>query len=200
LVRPIFRGTGSATPEELAAAIFDCVEAGARVLNLSLVLASPATRREHMLEEALDHAMGRGVIVVAAAGNEGSVASSAVTRHPWVIAVVGCDLQGRPLGSSNLAASIGRRGLRAPGDRIISLDPGGASRTLSGTSFAAPFVTGTAALLRSAFPGCGAAELRQALLRPARGSRTGIVPPILDAEASYCALADSGTLHRRTAA
>ena len=39
----------------------------------------------------------RGVIVVAAAGNQGTLGSSAITRHPWVIPVVACDLRGRPM-------------------------------------------------------------------------------------------------------
>ena len=63
----------------------------------------------------------RGVIVVAAAGNQGTLGSSAITRHPWVIPVVACDRRGRPMSESNLGSSIGRRGLTAPGDAITSL-------------------------------------------------------------------------------
>src|SRR5207248_4828014 len=132
----------SATPQELAAAIVDCVEAGARVVNLSLALAQHSTRNEQTLEEALDYATQRGVIIVAAAGNQGTVGSSAITRHPWVIPVVGCDLQGKPTAESNLAGSIGRHGLCAPGEQITSLGTNGTPQTLGGTSAAAPFVTG----------------------------------------------------------
>ena len=57
----------SATPLELAAAIIACDDAGARVINLSLALAQPSTKGELALEEALNHAVRRGVIVVAAA-------------------------------------------------------------------------------------------------------------------------------------
>ena len=49
--------------------------------------------------------------MVAAAGNQGTLGSSAITRHPWVIPVVACDLRGRPMNESNLGSSIGRRGL-----------------------------------------------------------------------------------------
>ena len=70
----------SATPNELAAAIIECIDAGARVVNLSLGLAGPSTREEQYLAEALHHAVSRSVIVVAAAGNQGTIGSSALTR------------------------------------------------------------------------------------------------------------------------
>jgi subtilisin family serine protease len=146
-------------------------------------------KREYALEEALGHAMRRGVIVVAAAGNQGTIGSSAITRHTWVIPVTACDLQGRPLGMSNLAGSIGKRGLGAPGDRITSLGTDGEVRTFSGTSFAVPFVVGTIALLWSAFPTSTAAEVRAAVTQSHRGGRTSVAPPLLDASAAYHMLA-----------
>src|SRR5271166_759728 len=57
----------SATPEDLAAAIFTCIEAGAGILNLSLAITQSFAKGERVLGEALDHARRRGVIVVAAA-------------------------------------------------------------------------------------------------------------------------------------
>src|ERR1700687_1447017 len=101
----------NATPEELAAAIVETIEAGARGFNLSSALALPSSKGERKLEESLDQALRRGVIVVAAAGNQGTLGSSAITRHPWVISVVACDLRGAPISYSNLGNSIGRRGL-----------------------------------------------------------------------------------------
>ncbi|RZN16089.1 MAG: peptidase S8 [Methanosarcinales archaeon] len=193
LVRPIFSETASsnrempnATPDELAAAIVDCIEAGAHVLNLSVALMQPSSKGEHELEEALDYAAMRGVIIVAAAGNQGTIGSSAITRHPWVIPVAACDIWGRPINQSNLGNSIGRRGLSAPGDSITSLGvEGGKLLTLGGTSAAAPFVTGTIALLRSEFPDATAAEVKFAATQAYEPRRTSIVPPLLDAWASY---------------
>ncbi len=75
----------SATPDELAAAIVDCIEAGAHVLNLSAGLVQQSPKGERELEQALYYAAKRGVIVVAAAGNQRTIGSSAITRHPWVI-------------------------------------------------------------------------------------------------------------------
>src|SRR6516164_6217899 len=138
MVRPIFlqppvagSDTPSASPQDLADAVVDCVEAGARILNLSLALATPSPNSEPKLAQAFDHAAGHGTLVVAAAGNQGTVGSSAITRHPWVIPVVACDLAGRPLPISNLGSSIARRGLMAPGDAVTSLGANGRPFTAS---------------------------------------------------------------------
>ena len=192
IIRPIFadRTTDiehlpSATPQELAAAIIECIDAGARVINLSLGLAQPSTKGEQALEEALHQAARRSVIVVAAAGNQGVLGSSAITRHPWVISVVACDLQGRPMSESNLGRSIGRRGLTAPGDAITSLSAEGPPLRLGGTSVAAPFVTGTIALLWSEFPAATAAQIKLAISQASAPRRATVVPPLLDAAGAY---------------
>jgi subtilisin family serine protease len=180
-----------ATPRELALAIVDCVDAGAHVVNLSLALAQPSSRGERELGDALDHAMRRGVIVVAAAGNQGTIGSTVITGHPWVIPVVACDLQGRPVGGSNLGSSIGRHGLRAPGDGITSFGTAGEPLRSGGTSVAAPFVTGTFALLWSEFPSATAAEMKSAVTQARGPRRTSVVPALLDAWSAYHILAKS---------
>jgi subtilisin family serine protease len=188
VVRPIFLEPAgadlpSASPGQLADAIVDCVDAGARILNLSVALAAPSPNKEAKLEQALGHAARQGVIVVAAAGNQGTLGSSAITRHPWVIPVVACDLRGWPLAISNLGGSIGRRGLMAPGDQVTSLGINGQPVTSGGTSAAAPFVTGTFALLWSMFPQATAAEVKSAVTG-AGVRRAAVVPPPLDAWAA----------------
>jgi subtilisin family serine protease len=203
LIRPIFAETTfgrkhmpSATPQELAAAILECLDAGARVVNLSLALAQPSTKGEHVLDEVLSQALRRGVLIVAAAGNQGTLGSSVITRHPWVIPVVACDVRGRPISESNLGASIGMRGLSAPGAGITSLGSGGQSLTLSGTSVAVPFVTGAIALLWSEFPAATAAQIKLALMPGPR--RASVVPPLLNAAAAYQLLSTTMT-KRQTA-
>jgi subtilisin family serine protease len=192
LIRPIFAETTlgneqipSTAPEELATAIVESIDAGARVLNMSVALAQPSSRGQRKLEEALDYAVKRGVIVVAAAGNQGTLGSSAITRHPWVIPVVACDLQGRPISQSNLGSSIAKQGLSAPGDNITSLGAKDQPLTLGGTSVAAPFVTGAIALLWSEFPTATAAEVKLAVTQANGQRRTTLVPPLLDAWAAY---------------
>ena len=198
ILRPIFAESTksnhpmpSATPEELATAITEAIRAGANVINLSAALTQPSSRGEHRLEQALDYAALRGVLVVAAAGNQGTVGSSAITRHPWVIPVIGCDLQGRPTAESNLGSSIGRWGLAAPGEDITSLGTDGKPRTFGGTSAAAPFVTGAIALLWSEFPSASAAQIKLAVTQAGRLSRRTIAPPVLDAWAAYEAMSSN---------
>jgi len=192
LLRPIFAemtsGHGqmpSATPVELATALIECIEAGARVINVSSALADASSRGPRNIEEALDYAVRRGVLVVVAAGNQSTLGSSAITRHPWVIPVAACDRHGRPLRSTNLGRSIGRRGLSAPGEDITSLGAEGPPLTLSGTSAAAPFVTGAIALLWSAVPHASARAVHGAIIHADASRRTTVVPPPLDAWAAY---------------
>ena len=194
LVRPIFSEAPangeqmpSASAIELADAIIDVVDAGARVINLSVALEGQSPGGGRSLQEALDVALRRGVVIVAAAGNQRAVGSSAITGHPWVIPVVAYDRRGRPMDSSNLGSSIGRRGLGAPGEAVTSLGVNN-PLTLGGTSAATPFVTGAVALTWSEFPGATAAEVRSAVTQAAAPRRTTIVPPLLNAWASYQAM------------
>src|ERR1700722_14157126 len=175
----------SATPEDLAAAILTCVGAGARILNMSLALLQSSAKGGRALEEALDQAAKKGVIIVAAAGNQGTVGGTIITRHPWVVPVAACDAQGRPTRESNLGHSMGRRGLMAPGDGITSLGANGQPITLGGTSVAAPFVTGAIALLWSEFPAATAGEVKAAITEAIAGRRATVTPPLMDAWAAY---------------
>lgn len=195
LVHPIFAEitnvngeVPSATPEELASAIVGCIEAGARIINLSVALTQLTLKNQHELDESLNYAAKRGVIVVAASGNQGTIGSSVITRHPWVIPVVACDLQGRPISQSNFGSSIGRHGLRAPGYNVTSTGSVKKTLTLGGTSVAAPFVTGTIALLLSEFPSATAIDVMSAVAQNHNLMRAAIVPPLLDAWAAYQAM------------
>jgi subtilisin family serine protease len=184
--RPIFLEGGAhtsraphATAEALAQAIIDTVNAGARVINLSAGLANRPATGEEALIAALDVAARRETLVVAAAGNESSLGGSCITRHPWVIPVVGCQSRGRLSDESNLSRSIGRRGLRAPGRDVVTLGPDHMLVTFGGTSAACPFVTGTIALLSSLHPTMSAGHIKAALI--GSRSRTSVVPPLLNA-------------------
>ena len=142
----------SASPQELADAVIDCVEAGARILNLSLSLATPSPNREPKLAQALGYAAARGTLVVAAAGNQGTVGGSVITRHPWVMSVVACDLAGRPLAITNLGSSDcaagsdgARRWCHGSRRRWTAVH-------LEWNQRWTPFVTGALALLLSMLP------------------------------------------------
>ncbi len=172
----------SATPSELAAAITDSIDHGARVVNVSAGLAQPSSCEERDVRNALDYAVRRQVIVVAAAGNQRTVGGTAITRHTWVIPVVAVHPCGTPIAESNLASSIGRHGLGAPGAGVITLAPNGGTQTFHGTSAATPFVSGSVALLWSLFPSATAADVHAAFV--VRRAAT-IVPPLLDAWGAY---------------
>lgn len=190
LVRPIFSEhitkkefIPATTPKELAIAILDCINGGARLINLSLALANPTSKSERELEDALNYAANRGVIVVAAAGNQGRIGSSAITRHPWVIPVIACSNNGNPMQLSNLSSSIGRQGLSAPGENITSLGSKNYPLKSSGTSAAAPFVTGTIALLWSEFPKLPASVIKQAV--SIVNNRRSLTPPLINAMTAF---------------
>jgi subtilisin family serine protease len=191
LLRPIF-GTSrthaipTATPAELAAAICECIEGGARILNVSATLTTARGDERSVLAHALDLAVRRGVLVVVAAGNQATVASSILTRHRWVLPVVACSASGQPVASATLSRSIGTRGLCAPATDVVSLRPDGGGRRLGGSSTAAPLVTGAAALIWSLCPQARATEIRTALM--GEGRRRSVVPPLLDGWRAYCAI------------
>jgi subtilisin family serine protease len=171
---------------------------GARVINLSAALLRPSSKSEQRIQEALNYAAHRGTLIVAAAGNEGTVGSSIITRHPWVIPVAACDLGGRLLNGSTLGNSIGRRGLTAPGQSVVSLGTNGGARMFSGTSAAAPFVTGAIALLLSEFLDADPAAVKLAVSNAGLGKRGSIGPPLLNAWMAFQILASSRKVRSAT--
>lgn len=189
LLYPITRATAHSAPvraQDLAVAIRRCVDDGSNIINISLGFSRPSTRENSDLDIAIDYAVRRGVILFAAAGNQGAVGSTALTRHPGVIPVAAFSTTGALFPYSNLSPSLGRMGLGGPGE-VNSFD-GGKGLWLRGTSVAVPFVSGTAALLRSVFPLAPAEAIRAALVRPDRRRPLTIVPPLLDAWRSFLVL------------
>ncbi|WP_223770416.1 S8 family peptidase [Streptomyces huiliensis] len=174
---------GTAAADELAAALVETVDAGARVVNVSLALNARQHGGPGPLHEALEHALRRGAVIVAAAGNQGALGGSPVLRHRSVVPVVAYGPAG-PLGSSSLGPSIGRRGVGAVGTGVRSLAAGGGLRPFGGTSAAAAVVTGTLALLWSEFPRAEPVELLAAVRASAAG-RTSVAPPLLNAWEAY---------------
>lgn len=188
IMRPIFceAGPGISCPQvtsaDLVTAINDTVDAGAKIINLSLGLASGTMQPHPALDSAFDNARKRGVLIVGAAGNQGRIGHMPLFKNDWVIPAVAANAGGNPIGMSNLGISVGRRGLMAPGENIPTLSSTGGYTTFTGTSAAAPFITGTAALLWSLYPNLSAFQIRKALLT-AGGVRKTILPPALNADA-----------------
>jgi subtilisin family serine protease len=205
LVRPIFLEASAnegdlmprATPEELASAIVQSARADVHVLNLSLATAGHSARGERVLQQALDEAAKRGMLVVAAAGNQRHIGSSPITAHPWVIPVTAYGLTGRPLEFSGSGASIGKRGIGAAGEGVLGPMPDASQAEWAGTSVAAPFVTGTIALLWSQIPRASPGDVRFVVnQRGTRGGRS-IVPPLLNAWRAYLSLQEISSRRQR---
>lgn len=174
------------TPEELSNAIIETVDAEAQVINLSLGLSSSSLTVYDKLQQAYDYALRKNVIIVVAAGNQGNIGNISLINHKWLIPVAACDEDNRLDPMSNFGPSIGNRGLMAPGVNIMSTYPGGQYTHMSGTSFAAPFVTGSIALLWSIFPNATPAAIIHAMITSSSNRRRrSIIPPLLNAEETY---------------
>ncbi|MEU0847175.1 S8 family serine peptidase [Streptomyces flaveolus] len=174
----------AASPAEVAKAVVETAQAGARVINMSLSLAPGPRAGLSAVEQALDYAAGRGTVVVAASGNESSIDGTVLTRHRAVIPVMAYDIDGRPAQFSNIGHSIGQRGVGAPGEGVLSLRAGGGSRAFGGSSAATAIVTGAIALLWSQFPGEHRESIVSAVTRSAPRQRS-VVPPLLNAWRAY---------------
>jgi subtilisin family serine protease len=175
----------ASTPKELSNAIIETIDAGARIINLSLGLSSSSLIVYSELREAYDYAANHNVIVVVAAGNQGNIGFISLLNHPWIIPVAACDENGQLSTMSNYGPSIANRGLMAPGVNITSSLPGGRYAQMSGTSFATPFVSGAIALLWSLFPDATATDMVYAVSRRGINNRRSIIPPLIDCEAAY---------------
>jgi subtilisin family serine protease len=120
------------------------------------------------LEDAIIAVGERGDLLIAAAGNARSNTDTSPTYpaslpEECIISVAATDNADQLAPYSNFG--LGTVDLAAPGSDVLSTWPGGGYRLLSGTSMAAPHVTGACALLMGRFPGMAAAEVKARLLR-----------------------------------
>jgi thermitase len=126
----------------VAKGIVWAVDNGAKIINMSLAI--PATTPA--LEEAVNYAWSRGVVIIAAAGNTGSSVPTYPASCPNVIAVAATDINGSLWDRSNHGDWVSAY---APGAEIYSALPGNSYGYKSGTSMATAYVTAVAALTLS---------------------------------------------------
>ena len=148
---------GAGTVADIAEAVKFAADNGADAINMSLGGGGPS----ELFQEAIDYARAKGVVIVAAAGNNGVGRVSYPARYEGVIGVAAIDAEGQKTPYSNYGEEID---LAAPGGWIggdlgqaggilqETVGPGGegsAFRYLQGTSMAAPHVAGAAAALKA---------------------------------------------------
>lgn len=149
----------------VARAVRWAVDHGARVINLSL----GGYRYSEAVAEALDYAFVNDVVVVACTGNVAPLAPRSVwypAREPGVVAVAGLDHAGGDRLWANSISGL-QTVLSAPATDLVGARPGGYWQ-VQGTSFAAPLVSATAALIRSRWPDMSAANVVNRLISTAR--------------------------------
>ncbi len=129
-------GTGSAA--SVAAGIRWAADHGANVINLSFILSSP----DPAVEASIAYAHEQGVLVVAAAGNNGSGNATYPAAYPMVVSVAATDGADQLYPWSSFGSWVT---LAAPGCALTTALGGGIS-SFCGTSAAAPLVAGLAAL------------------------------------------------------
>lgn len=131
------------------------------VINVSLVGPPNAA-----LRAVIASLVARGVLIVAAVGNDGPAAPPLYpASYPGVIAVTGVDARDKVLLEAGRALHLD---FAAPGADMAAAGPGGGFVGVRGTSFAAPIVAGRLAVLRSAPGPAGARAAVEALTRTSR--------------------------------
>ncbi|MEV4392053.1 S8 family serine peptidase [Nonomuraea sp. NPDC049607] len=164
----------------LAKAIKTAVDERATVINLSIDAPDTAD-----LRAAVAYALERDVVIVAAAGNltkeDGTSAPSYPAAYDGVLSVGSATPDGgrSTFSNPNAVAVLG------PGEGISSTWPlKGYQSALKGTSYAAPYVAGVVALVRSRHPGLTQLQVRRRITMTADGASgtgtgAGMVNPLL---------------------
>jgi hypothetical protein len=162
MVGKVFGGDDcTGTFNNIANAITWAVDAGADVISISLGCAVQGCYHQ-ATSQALAYAASRDVLAVCGAGNSGPDEDSVgfPANDANCMAVGALEQDGRVAGFSSRGDEVE---IVAPGRSILSTSTGSRYTYASGTSMAAPHVSGTAALVLAASPGSSASEVRELL-------------------------------------
>ena len=161
----VMNDSGEGTDTFVASGIRWAVDNGANVITMSLGVDGMSTS----LASAVNYASNHGVVMAAASGNSGSSIVSYPAAYPKVIAVGAIDSTSRKASFSNYGDNLD---VMAPGVQIYSTQVGGGYQYLSGTSTAAPFVAGVAALMLSINPSLAPVQIGSIINSTAQDIRT----------------------------
>ena len=148
-------GTGYAS--DVLRAIYYAAKNGADVLNMSFDFSTSSPE----LANAISYAQKKGVICVAAAGNDGKNTQVYPAALPGVIDVASTNNYDVQSSFTNYGAPPVK--LAAPGEAIMAPYPWGTYAAAWGTSFSTPLVAGTAALMLGQNGTCTASEVATGL-------------------------------------
>ncbi|WP_169807928.1 S8 family serine peptidase [Actinomadura hibisca] len=187
--------------DRLPRAIRAAVAGGAKVVNLSI-----RARHSADLEQAVKDALAQDVVIVAAAGNtqraDGDDGPAYPASYPGVLSVAALGPEG---GRAESSSTRSRVDVAAPGKGItVPWPDGGYNPQAEGTSYAAAYVSGVAALVRSHRPGLGAPQVVRRILATADGNTgdatgRGMVNPVQAVTAVVPGEDGSGPAGRRAA-
>ncbi|WP_228688221.1 type VII secretion-associated serine protease mycosin [Amycolatopsis keratiniphila] len=157
-------------PQVVANGVRYAADQGAKVINLSLAGFDDFA----VIRDAVAYAVSRDALVVAAAGNGQRDTTVAFPSYPasyeGVLGVGAVDIDGARMTGSQIGSYVD---LMAPGAKVLTAARVDGHAYVDGTSFATPFVAGTAALVRAAWPRLSAPEVARRLIATAAPSRGG---------------------------
>ncbi len=157
---------GMGSGDALVTAITAAADKGARVINMSLGGEAPCPPA---IQDAVDYAYARGVVLVAAAGNHDGISTPNAELFPancrHVLGVAAIESDGDIASYSNYGGHVS---VAAPGSDIYSTRMGGGYGYMSGTSMATPHVSGLAALVISRYPSYTPDQVASAILDNAK--------------------------------
>lgn len=155
-----FTAGGNGEEDDVASAILYAINNGARIINMSWgdVFVS------RIIDDVVRYAATKGIVLIASAGNASTDQVHYPSAFEGTISVGSTTAEDKLSSFSNFGPTVD---LVAPGSDILTTGLNSGYTSLNGTSFAAPFVSGAAALLLAQHPEFGADVVRANLLKSA---------------------------------